>query len=609
MSNKGMAPNLDQRVLTRRRWCRHSPFPQLLYIMVYVVLAVLVFAPVGPWSSSSVPTGALSGGPGVGDPTLMAWFLAWSAYAITHGHNIFFTNYVYAPHGTSLFPYTSIPLLGTIMTPFTLKLGPVAALNILIRLAVAGSATSMFLVLSSWCRRPYAFMGGLLFGFSPYLMTQSENHLNLAFLVLLPPIAWCVGEIVVVRRRSPWALGVALGVFTALQIYVSLEMIALIGLVMGLGSVGYLITIRSHIGEHFKYWARGVGAATVTLVVLAGYFLFNFLFGAGHIQGPVLPVSALQSYHADFLGPIIPTANLLVTSERLSYLSSSFVRGNVTENVAYLGIPLVAILAYFALRFRRHPKIIGPFALTAIALILSMGDRLTIASHNLHVPMPEKLLRSLPMVDNIVPARFGAIVVLFAAVTLALGIELIIDTRRTLGPALSAPRWVMPGVGLALLLSLIPAFPVTAKSQTTPPPLFAQLAVIPLGAKVLTYPYPIWDWSEPMIWQAQDQMRFRLFGGYIRPSPPPLLQPASVEQFFIGAEEGTIQRQMAATSITKRVAALRQFLALGHVGAIIFWNTGANPLAVRQLLDTTLGPPTRHVGNEFAIWVLTSPRR
>ena len=362
---------------------------RFLYIVVYVILACLVFAPVAPWNGSFVPAGPLSGGLGQGDPSLMTWFLGWNAFALTHGHNIFFTNYLFSSQGTGVFSFNSIPLLGILAAPITLKLGPVVALNVLIRLAFAASATSMFLVLSSWCKRSYAFLGGLLYGFSPYIITQSVNHLNLTFLALLPPIVWCVHEMVVVRSRSPLKLGVALGVIAALQVYVSLEMITLLGIVLGVGVACYILFQRRHVVELLSYWVRGAVTAAVTFFCLTGYYLFEFFFGPGHLHGPIEPASSLQQYHSDLLGPLIPTANQLLTTSGLSHLSAGFVSSNITENGAYLGIPLVLILIYFGVRFRKNTRISAPLALTALALVLSMGDRLTIANHNLLVPMPE----------------------------------------------------------------------------------------------------------------------------------------------------------------------------------------------------------------------------
>ncbi|HQU26878.1 MAG TPA: hypothetical protein PLS29_07615, partial [Acidimicrobiales bacterium] len=62
----------------------------------------------------------------------------------------------------------------------TSTLGPVAALNVLLRLAFATSAGAMFLVLRTWCRPWIAFIGGLFFGFGPYMVAQI-THLNLIF--------------------------------------------------------------------------------------------------------------------------------------------------------------------------------------------------------------------------------------------------------------------------------------------------------------------------------------------------------------------------------------------------------------------------------------------
>ena len=109
----------------------------------------------------------------------MTWFLAWIPYALDHGLNIFHSNFLDYPHGVDLANTTSVPLLGLLAAPFTLSLGPVAAFNILLRLAFASSATSMFFVLRSWCRTPAAFIGGLLYGFGPYMVVQSANHLDL----------------------------------------------------------------------------------------------------------------------------------------------------------------------------------------------------------------------------------------------------------------------------------------------------------------------------------------------------------------------------------------------------------------------------------------------
>ena len=54
----------------------------------------------------------------------MSWFLAWTPFALGHGLNPFFTNYIDFPLGVNLASNTSVPLLGFLAAPVTLALGP-----------------------------------------------------------------------------------------------------------------------------------------------------------------------------------------------------------------------------------------------------------------------------------------------------------------------------------------------------------------------------------------------------------------------------------------------------------------------------------------------------
>src|SRR6516225_3111849 len=73
---------------------------------VYFVLACLAY-----WPASPLDTTRLAGC-ACGDPEQQTWFLAWTSYAVTHGHNPFLTGYLHAPMGANLAIDTSMPLLG-----------------------------------------------------------------------------------------------------------------------------------------------------------------------------------------------------------------------------------------------------------------------------------------------------------------------------------------------------------------------------------------------------------------------------------------------------------------------------------------------------------------
>ena len=77
-----------------------------LALGAYVVLAVVAYWPVMPLDASKLPHPL---GAGAGDPAQMTWFLAWAPFALGHGLNPFFTNYIDFPLGVNLASNTSVP--------------------------------------------------------------------------------------------------------------------------------------------------------------------------------------------------------------------------------------------------------------------------------------------------------------------------------------------------------------------------------------------------------------------------------------------------------------------------------------------------------------------
>ena len=105
-------------------------------------------------------------------------------------------------------PGLSLPLV-----PVTWIWGPVASLNVASTLAPALTAFTAFVVLRRWAPwTPAAFVGGLLYGFSPFVLTSLEfAHLMTAALMLLPLILAVLDEILIRQRHSAVGAGVLLG--------------------------------------------------------------------------------------------------------------------------------------------------------------------------------------------------------------------------------------------------------------------------------------------------------------------------------------------------------------------------------------------------------------
>ena len=108
--------------------------------------------------------------------------MAWTPFALSHGVNPLFSHWLNVPYGANYAANVAIPLLGMVASPITAIWGPVAGTNFLISLAFFSSAVAGYYFVRHWTTwRPAAFFGGLLFGFSPYVVAEGIAHLHTMF--------------------------------------------------------------------------------------------------------------------------------------------------------------------------------------------------------------------------------------------------------------------------------------------------------------------------------------------------------------------------------------------------------------------------------------------
>jgi hypothetical protein len=571
-------------------------------VVTYVVLACAAFAPTAPFDGTRLPNGPL------GDPLQMVWFLAWTPYALLHGHDPFFTTAIDYPSGVNLAANTSVPLLGLLAAPFTLTLGPIAAFNVLLRCALATSAISTYFVLGRWCwSRTARFVGGLVYGFGPYLAThiRTEGHLNLVFLAIPPLLAWCVDAALCRTARSPVRVGMLAGLLAVAQLLISPEVLSdttLVALVViVLFALGHRDLARQRVGRA----ARAGAAAVATFAVLGAWPIVEMLGGRRHLNGPVATVSHLQSFRIDLLEPFLPTDRQLVApgaAVRAAAAASGPVlrAGGGSELGAYLGIPIV-LACLVVIAVRRRDLVVQAFALvTGVAFLLSLGGRLEVNGHLTPIRLPEAVLGHLPLLENTVPARFSALVALGAAVLVALGID------RALAVALGAPRRRRRRAGVAaiaaaIVLVLVPLLPASAFSDEQPaigPGIATTLErYVPSGAVVLAYPYADPPFTEAMAWQAVDGDRFSMIGGYATVPTAggagaifaPLLDPPTVQEFLAVAEAGRARHYPSAG--VPSVGDLCSLVDRYRVGVVLFAPVGPKAADVLALFTQGFGAP------------------
>lgn len=597
----------------RQRWWR----PAAICCGVYFVLATLEYGHLGSLSQGHM-TGFLSP-----DAIEQIWWLAWTAYALPHAHNVFLAQWQNYPAGENFGVNGSMLTLGVLLMPITKLFGPVVTWNVALRLAVALSASSMCLVLRRWTTWwPAAFVGGLLYGFSGYAAYYGNALLFLIFVPLPPVIFLLLHEILVRQRWRPGRTGALLGAVCVVQFFIWVEILAST-LLMGAIAVALFVAVSRH--DLVKRWRYAVTAFAYSLCVgclLLFLPLLYTLAGPQSIKGAPLSQGSLTLYPSDLLGAIVPSSQWLSTTRLAAIANQRF----VFATALYIGIPLVVALVLFAVFLRKRRAILFAGTMALIAFVLSLGPRLWVDGRETPVRLPFVILLHLPDGASFAPVRFSLFTALFAAVMFAVGLdEFWQRLRRSSRPAWLSSRWrIVAAAGASAALAVAVVFPLVPRhtqptSPTNVPSFFTSAAVdaIPPGSVVLAYPYP--DFSNASVFfppshkimldQAVAGMRFKLIGGYgWFPSPtglhgtvsPSVLRPKSVQATLDAAYQGATSRETQ-LSKNKATADLRVFLRRYGVQTVVALPEGAQPATAISYISAAIGSPVESGG--VTVWL------
>jgi len=589
--------------------------------LLYALIALIAYWPIWPGDPNRLPTCACS------DPVQAVWFLRWTAFAVTHGHNPWLTNVIDDPRVVNLAQNTTMPLLGLLGLPLTITAGAVSTFNLFMWLSFPISALACFVLLRRWVRWvPAAFAGGLLYGFSPYMVNQGIGHLNLLFVPFPPIVLLFLDELVVRQHRPPVLVGVGLGLTLALEYLVSSELFASTCVMAAIGLLVLAVAHPRQIRRRAARVATGLIPGMIVCGALIGYPAAVQLFGPDRFVG-----SAHGSYPfpADLLGSVVPTRYQLLAPSGAVTTSSRFIMGDTVEDGSYLGVPLIILSASFVVWRWRLGIVRFAAAIAIAATVLSLGPDLTIDAHDTGVALPMALLDHLPLVTSFVDARFALYTTLFVAVILAVGADrwrsgrdhvpddrvasLRADHHQRRATQTSRRRAVLPTFALVVaLVPLLPAWPYP--SVPTGIPRFVTGPAgrsIRRGGATLTYPYPTNPTDQAMLWQATSGMWFRLLGGYA--VVPGARRVASYDAFpdhlvsvpatLVADDEGTPLSAVAAGVTPATPAQVRAFVRRYHVTTVLLDPIGAHPSLALSLLTAALGPPA-HVGG-MDLWRLS----
>ena len=489
-----------------------------------------------------------------------------------------------------------------------------AAFNLFLILGFALSALSMCLVLRRWVRWwPAAFTGGLLYGFSPYMIGQGWGHLFLIFIPIPPLILLVLDDIFIRQSRNARRYGLLLGVLAAAQYYISNEVLALTGIVAVAGMLLLIVTHWRESRRRARYVIEAFAYAAVVSGILIAYPVWYSFFGPAHINGPPQSLKSLAGFPGDLTGGIVPTVSQLFGSAHLKTIGDHLTGGDVSENGMYLGIPLIVVLAVITFVCRRVRAILFFAVLLLVSYVLALGPRLYIDNRNTGIRMPFTILIHLPVIQDLLPVRFSLFIQFFAAVIVAIGLDRFyrwLLPRFAAGSAHSKRpatwgRWpagfITAALAILALILLVPKIPYSA-ANTKIPPLFDSAAInnIPVGSVVLAYPYPFELDDQILLPQAVSNMRFKIIGGPGHVPHPPgfstfgpsILSPLAIEVLFNAAYSDT---HLSATQYPPptagNIADLRNFLLRYQVGTVVVYPIGHAPAGVVRYVSALLGKP------------------
>ncbi len=443
--------------------------------------------------------GALLGGrgsfPGAGtDPAIFMWDLEWVPFALGHHLDPLVTSYIQYPAGANLMWNTSILFPALLMAPVTALPGPVTSYGILTILAVG---------LSAWCgalairrhtaRWLPAAIGGLLYGFSPYMMSQALRHPQLDIAVYPPLVLLLADEILVRRRRSPLLLGTLLGAATAAQLLTGEEVLGLTALMAVIVLVALALTRRHEVATALQRALPAAAAAFASFAVLAGCPIYVQLLGPQRISG----LSRVLDIYAASPGQLIDPSAM---QEIAPFGHSGFIDTSV-----YVGVPLILLALTAVVVLRRRTVIQLAAVALGAAIVLCLGTALRVGG--LHIPLPWTLITHLPMLSDAVPLR----IMLFGYLALSLLVAVSLDAA--LGHADVRLRRAGAVAVVVALLPLFPSLPYPT-GRFAIPAFFTDGSTAQIGGpgSVLMTPYL---GVEPLVWQAASGMAFRTEQGLV----------------------------------------------------------------------------------------------
>jgi hypothetical protein len=547
----------------------------VLVVEGYVLAAVILYAGLWRHLGSGYLVASMQ------DQNLFEWLFAAQAHAVAGGRNPLFSDLQNAPLGVNLMANTALPALAVPLTPVTLAFGPTATWTIVLTGGLAGTATAWYWLFSRHVVRSpaAAAVGGLLCGFAPPVISHAKAHPNFAATFLIPVIAMCLIRLPGARR--PVLHGVGLGVLGALQVLIGEEILLIAVLAVTPYAIWFAVSRRR--------LPRSVVVGGVTAALVSGALVAYPLW---------LQFAGPQSYRSIEHGP---TGNSLAAFVAYSSQSAgALLTGgpgglalNGTEENAFFGWGLVALVVVLAIRLRAEQPARIAAVVGGVAAVLSLGPQITVDGRPTGWPGPWALLADLPLLESVLESRIALACVPAAGCLLAIAAQRALDAPRDrrFGPVPLRVAWA--GALAAALLPIVP-LPYETVTRAPTPDFYAGgewARWVDPGGTLVPVPLPEPLHAEALRWQVDAGMGFALAQGYF-------VGPAGEEQLgAYGAPKRPSSLLLDGVAATGQVPPISDAERARMQDDLRFWRADAVVLTggpreaeLRATLTALLGP-------------------
>ena len=388
----------------------------VLALLAYALLSAVMTWPLVARLGTLVPAGIGN------DVWTHQWTFWWVKRAITEGHNPFCTDFIFYPQGVSLASHNVAWLDIAAWMPLQAIVGSFAAYSLLFIAAFALNGFAMYLLARDWTQsQPAAFIGGLIYGFWPYTLSQ-YGHPNMIL------VCWVPLALLYLRRTLDSGQkrdAILAAIFLALIGVTRWQLLIMGGVVVGL----YLF--YKCLADKACHTCRALG-----LLVLMGFVAAALM---APLAAPVAVAQLTRTYpedifideqaqgQTDLLAYVLPNRNLTLWGDAAFRLYRDFQVDKV--RVPFLGYTTVVLALYGTVKRWRSARF---WVLAAVVYIaLALGPQLRVNDQLYpEVPMPYRLVGDLFFIRVLrKPHRFNVFVGLPVGMLAALGVTALLRQR------------------------------------------------------------------------------------------------------------------------------------------------------------------------------------